>query len=392
MEVTRIIQGLATGLGLMLACSARADLTVDVIGPTDVTFEGLFQADKNYFNNDFDRVDRRSLTAAERSSQTLVDDAGMRRAELIFKGRTVMTDWSVAYEARANRWLDVYFRQKFGSFSNWRLGQFKQNNSLEELAATRHNDFVAKASTTSAFAIARRLGAEVATGGDPWTLTGSIFNREITNNGQKSDGYSVRGTFAPIMQVVAPDNDADNVLHLGVSLVGFDPSKNVQRISLRPEADLANIRLIDTLNLTDATDARQLGLEAMWLYGPVKLSAEYVDANYQRSANPDYNADSWYVSGVYNLTGEKFRYKTGIYTVPIPAAEVGMWQLGARYSRINANDGLVKGGEQDVATLGVNWYWRLNFKFMLNYSAVKSERGAFINDPNVLELRAQMTL
>lgn len=92
------------------------------------------------------------------------------------------------------------------------------------------------------------------------------------------------------------------------------------------------------------------------------------------------------------MTGEKFRYKTGIYTVPIPAAEVGMWQLGARYSRINANDGLVKGGEQDVATLGVNWYWRLNFKFMLNYSAVKSERGAFINDPNVLELRAQMTL
>ncbi len=301
MEVTRIIQGLATGLGLMLACSARADLTVDVIGPTDVTFEGLFQADKNYFNNDFDRVDRRSLTAAERSSQTLVDDAGMRRAELIFKGRTVMTDWSVAYEARANRWLDVYFRQKFGSFSNWRLGQFKQNNSLEELAATRHNDFVAKASTTSAFAIARRLGAEVATGGDPWTLTGSIFNREITNNGQKSDGYSVRGTFAPIMQVVAPDNDADNVLHLGVSVVGFDPSKNVQRISVRPEADLANIRLIDTLNLTDATDARQLGLEAMWLYGPLKLSAEYVDANYQRSANPDYNADSWYVSQAFTI-------------------------------------------------------------------------------------------
>lgn len=392
MKTHRITQGFATGLGLMLACSARADLTVDVIGPTDVTFEGLFQADKNYFNNDFNRIDRRLLTAAERSSQTLIDDAGMRRAELILKGRTLVTDWSVAYEARANRWLDVYFRQRIGSFSNWRVGQFKQNNSLEELAATRHNDFVSKASTTSAFAIARRLGAEVATGGDPWTLTGSWFARELSNNGQKSDGYSVRGTYAPIMQVTPPDNDAEQVLHLGLSLVGFDPSKNTQRINIRPEADLANIRLIDTLNLTNATDARQLGVEAMWMQGPLKLSGEFVDANFQRSANPDYSASSWYVSGVYNLTGEKFRYKTGIYTVPIPAAEIGMWQVGARYSHIDANDDLVKGGEQDVATLGVNWYWRLNFKFMLDYSLVTSERGAFVNDPNVLELRAQMTL
>jgi phosphate-selective porin OprO and OprP len=139
-------------------------------------------------------------------------------------------------------------------------------------------------------------------------------------------------------------------------------------------------------------DAQQLGVEAMLLRGPLKLTAEYVDANYERTRNPDYHADSWYVSGIYTLTGEKFRYRGGIYTMAVPVAEAGMWQVGARYSRINANDGAVRGGVQDVTTIGVNWYWRLNFKFMVNYNLVQSERGSFVNDPNVLELRAQITL
>jgi len=393
MAVNRtIIKGFATGIGLMLACSAHADVVLKEIGRTKLTFDGLFQADQNYFSNRFGRIDQALMTDAERISQTLIDDSGMRRAQLILRGRADTSDWTISYEARSDRWLDVFYRQRVGSFARWRLGQFKQNNSLEELSSTRNNDFIAKSSTTNAFAIARRLGAEVATGGDPWTLSGSIFSREITNNGQKSSGYSVRSTFAPIMQVVAPDNAVDRVLHLGLSMVGFDPSKNIQRFSVRPEADLANIRLIDTLNLSDTTAARQLGLEAMWLQGPLKLSAEWVDANYQRSANPDFSASSWYVSGIYNLTGEKFRYRTGIHTTPAPAADAGMWQIAARYSHTNANDGLVRGGEQDIATLGINWYWLANFKFMLNYSAVESTRAAFVNDPNVLELRAQVML
>ena len=64
----------------------------------------------------------------------------------------------------------------------------------------------------------------------------------------------------------------------------------------------------------------------------------------------------------------------------------------------------------DTWTVGVNWYWRSNFKFMLNYVMVESTRyfgrtsstyaenpannnrtfNAFIDDnPNVLEARLQ---
>ena len=380
---------------LGLAGQSRADVTVDVIGDYEVIFESLFQADANYFSNDFGSRTGAALTPAQRTSNTFIDDTGLRRAELIFKGKNARTDWSVAYEARANRWLDMFYRHKIGGFSSLRLGQYKQPNSLEELSATKHNDFVAKSLTTSAFAIARRLGVEYATGGVPWTLTGSVFSRELSNNGQKSAGYGLRATYAPIMQMSdTVSGQAEQVLHLGISAIGYDPSKDTVRLNVRPEADLANIRLIDSSNLTDADGARQLGLEAAYFQGPLKINAEYVDAAYSRKTNPNYSPNSWYVSGVYNLTGEKFGYAAGIYTVPVADTEAGLWQLTARYSKLNANDGVVLGGEQDNLTLGVNWYWRLNFKFMANYNMTRSSsiRTGINNDPNVVELRAQIML
>jgi phosphate-selective porin OprO and OprP len=378
---------------LAAATVAHADITVDVIGETEISFEGVFQADKNWFSNDFRRLDGMALTPAQITANRLIDDGETRRAELIFKGRTPTTDWSVAYEARANRWLDVFYRSKFGSYSSWQLGQFKQPNSLEELATTKHNDFIAKAAATNLFGIARRTGAQLATGGEAWTLTGSAFSRELTNNAQKTSGYGVRATFAPLMETLPPLYDAQSVLHFGLSYIDYTPSKDTVRLNARPEADLANVRLIDTLNLTDVDGARQFGVEAMYLRGPLKIAAEYVDASYTRKLNPNYGANSWYVSGIYNLTGDKFQYRNGMYTMPVPGDEVaGLWQVGARFSRTDLNDRLVQGGKQDALTLGVNWYWRLNFKFMANYNVVKSQRGLFENDPSVVELRAQIML
>jgi phosphate-selective porin OprO and OprP len=372
---------------------AHADITVDVIGEHEISFEGVFQADKNWFSNDFRRVDGIALTPAQITVNKLIDDGETRRAELIFKGRTPTTDWAIAYEARANRWLDVFYRSKFGSYSSWQIGQFKQPNSLEELSSTKNNDFIAKATATNLFAIARRTGGQLSTGGETWSLAGSAFSRELTNNGQKSAGYGFRATYALLMQTTPPLYDADSVLHFGLSYINYSPSKDTVRLNPRPEADLANLRLIDTLGLTDVDGARQIGLEAMYLAGPLKIAAEYVDASYARKINKNYGADSWYVSGVYNLTGDKFQYRNGMYTLPVPGDEVaGLWQVGARYSRTNLNDGLVQGGKQDALTLGVNWYWRLNFKFMANYNIVKTERGIFENDPSVVELRAQIML
>src|SRR3546814_18690252 len=77
---------------------------------------------------------------------------------------------------------------------------------------------------------------------------------------------------------------------------------------------------------------------------------------------------SGYIQGLWNLTGETWGYKGGVPTTPLPDQPgSGMWQLGLRYDTIDLNDGAVEGGKMNTWTAGVNWYWRSNFKFALNY-------------------------
>ena len=135
-----------------------------------------------------------------------------------------------------------------------------------------------------------------------------------------------------------------------------------------------------------------------------------VDVSRYRATSRDFSGDGWYVSGVWNVTGETWGYKSGVPTTGLPNEPAsGMWQLGLRYDVIDLNDGSllgptvpggpprvdgVLGGKQDIWTLGANWYWRSNFKFALNYVMVDSSRyssaaRAVVDDsPNILEARA----
>ena len=56
---------------------------------------------------------------------------------------------------------------------------------------------------------------------------------------------------------------------------------------------------------------------------------------------------------------------------------------------MDLDDGLVRGGTEDNWTVGVNWYWRSNYKFSANYVMINSDRQGLDQSPNVFELRAQ---
>ena len=104
----------------------------------------------------------------------------------------------------------------------------------------------------------------------------------------------------------------------------------------------------------------------------------------------DFSGDGYYVSGLWNVTGETWGYKGGTPVTNLPDDPAkGLWQLGLRYDAIDLTDGAVVGGEMDSITAGVNWYWRSNFKFMLNYAMVNQEKGLLEDNPDVLEARIQ---
>jgi phosphate-selective porin OprO and OprP len=93
------------------------------------------------------------------------------------------------------------------------------------------------------------------------------------------------------------------------------------------------------------------------------------------------------------LSGERRRYNMATGSFQNPRAMVpfssnggfGAWELAARYSRMNLNfmeglegtaalPGSVRGGDQNIWTLGMNWYPTPNVKLMMDYMLVDVDR------------------
>lgn len=378
---------LAVAVLAAFATSAHAEIAIDVIGNSEVSFEGLFQADGNWFDNDVQDLNGSTGNDGKDSEFEL------RRAEVILKGKGTSWDWVAGYDAKANKFLDTNIRYKMG-VQYLQLGQYKQPNSLEELSSTRYNDFISKSMTTNLFGVARRTG--IAWGIDSpnnWGVMASAFGRELTRNLAQGQGYGVRAYWAPFNDVQGGDT-----LHFGLSWVDFDSDFDALRLRVRPDADFATGRLIDTGDLKNTDRQSTIGAEAMWVHGPWKVQGEYMASTVDRygPGAKDFNGDSWYVYGVWNITGETWTYKAGVPVTPYPNEPAkGMWQLGLRYDAADLTDDPVFGGDESNLTVGVNWYWRTNFKLMANYVMASSDKlnrtlGREVSDdPNIFEMRAQ---
>ena len=373
-------------LAALVAPAAHAEITLDVIGGSEVSFEGLVQAD--FYKFDSDTIDYGADSSSDLDGDDYLNE--LRRAELVLKGKGPGNiEWVLGYDAKDDKFLDANVKYKFGNNANHfiQVGQYKQPGAtMEELSSTKNNDFISKSSITNSIGTARRLGAQYNIGDANWGVTASYFGRELTRNREHGSGYGVRGYFAPI-------NEQGNVLHLGVSYTDKDTDGDVIRLRARPMADMVPTRFVDTgssgLRASDRNSV--IGVEGLWVAGPVKVQAEYMSTDVKRYGSfDDFTGDGYYISGLWNVTGETWGYKSGVPTTGLPDnPSVGLWQLGLRYDTIDLTDGAVVGGEMDSWTAGVNWYWRSNFKFMLNYVAVKQEKGVLNDDPNILEARMQ---
>jgi phosphate-selective porin OprO and OprP len=373
-------------LAALVAPAAHAEVALDVIDGSEVSFEGLVQAD--FYSFDTDTIDYGADSSSDLDGEDSLQE--LRRAELVLKGKGPGNiEWVLGYDAKDDKWLDANVKYKFGNNANHfvQIGQFKQPGAtLEELSSTKNNDFISKSSITNTLGTPRRLGFQYNYGDTNWGLTGSYFGRELTRNREHGSGYALRGYWAPI-------NEAGNIFHIGASYLDKDTDGDVIRLRARPMADMVGTRFVDTgssgLNRSDR--ASFVGVEGLWVRGPFKLQGEYMTTDVKRyDGADDFSGNGYYVSGLWNITGETWGYKAGVPTTGLPDDPAkGMWQLGLRYDTIDLTDGAVVGGEMDSITAGVNWYWRSNFKFMVDYVMVNQEKGVLEDNPNAIEARLQ---
>lgn len=166
----------------------------------------------------------------------------------------------------------------------------------------------------------------------------------------------------------------------------------------RPELRLDGARLIDT-GAIDANHTTVLGLEGAFQYGPAMIEGEWfqykIDRRITTAAVPaDPKFKGWYVQGSWILTGEPRVYNPTEARFDAPKLnynfnpEAGTWgafEVAARYSMVDLNFregnqgtapvlGAIRGGEQKIITVGVNWYLNPSMRLMLDYQHVDIDR------------------
>ena len=167
------------------------------------------------------------------------------------------------------------------------------------------------------------------------------------------------------------------LLHLGTSY-SFRSSKDNYQLEARPENHLAPY-FVDTGDIA-IKDANHFCGEAAWVQGPFSLEGEFYTALVNREEDlSNLTFYGFYTQSSFILTGESRgqQYVTayGAFDGPLKPnhnlyfeeGDWGAWELAARYSYLNLNDDDIRGGILGDLTLGLNWQFNPNMRWMVNY-------------------------
>jgi phosphate-selective porin OprO and OprP len=244
-----------------------------------------------------------------------------------------------------------------------------------------------------------RLGVGARASGKRWMSAFTITGRTVAD----PEPFDSQTAAVGRVGFLASTSNAHN-LHLGASATyvihpsdqGLDAGgvRYPIRFRERPELRVDSARLIDTGNI-DAEHAHVYGVELGGNWKNFQVQAENFWYGIERlnSTARDPKFGGYYVQGTWALTGESRRYAVanGAYQAPRPRTPVGSgdgwgaFELALRFSHTDFNfeEGAVgtapslsavRGGEQDIWTIGANWYATSNIKVVLNYLLVDVDR------------------
>jgi phosphate-selective porin OprO/OprP len=236
--------------------------------------------------------------------------------------------------------------------------------------------------------------------------------------------------------IKTPDLVANSLANASTTPInGATPAAVANSITLSDPPELtfdSNGYNLLTTGALNAEHVTQWGVETAGNWGSLYGQAGYFGFNVQRSAvayatttgtqivtPSDDNFSAWYVQGSWILTGEERGYNaaTASFTAPKVAEPFnlnkgnwGAFEIAARYSDTNLNDHIndasrvqvanaagapagtstytfyntVRGGEQRVSSLGLNWFPNNVIKFAFNYEYIQNSKLQSGASPNAL--------
>lgn len=251
---------------------------------------------------------------------------------------------------------------------------------------------------------ARRLGIRGDLVGDNWGWAAGVAQRVPGRDSPQDDDdeldFSTKVWFAPVLE-------KGRLVRLGASLRQHNASdsSNGFRLRARPESRVDGYRTLDTGANGESDGFVAANLEAGFTQGPFNINAEYYWAEYEELENAGANTGEEpsftgaTVTGIYYLTGESRPYSPkmgGVYgpvrpNNPLSMGGSGAWAVSGRFSTLDLTDGGIEGGEQDVASLGLNWYPERRLRFSVNAGLVSVDGGPNDgSDPTFVQARTQL--
>jgi phosphate-selective porin OprO/OprP len=402
--------------------------------PQIATPDGKFKfALRSVVQLDAARYSVSPLTAAN----DLGSGVNFRRARLGFDG-TAFKDWNYALwgefggsggeSAGLNQaYLEYAGLKPFGLEEPLRLriGAWATPAGLEDATSNTESVFLERAAIAELvrnFATGDgRTGVGATLRGSRWyasaLFSGKVVGTPATAEFDQQSGYAVRVALNPI-------RGADYDVHLGANLQSIlNPadttagpvSSRAVRLQERPELRVSGLRLVDT-GAISSDGLTAYGLEAGASFKNFYGAGEWykVDVNRQGVSPFDPSFSGWYVQGAWTITGERHAWSNanGGFTGIKPARPFdrskGTWgalEVAARYSVLDLDDragvsgaatpaGGVRGGEQKVTTVGLNWHPNNTIRFLLDYQWIRTDRlnaagGSLDTDVDVVSLRSQ---
>lgn len=372
-----------------------------------------------------------------RADNELSSGTNFRRVRFGFDG-TAYKDWNFALwgewggsggetAALNQAWLEYAGWKPFGLTEplRFRAGAWATPTGLED--ATSNTDGVFLERPAIAELVRNLAGGDGRSGvgvfarGQRWyagaVLTGKLWGTANPQEFSQQSGFILRAAYNVLH---GEDYDA----HLGVSYQGIlEPADTAAgptetqavRLQERPELRVSGTRLVDT-GAINSNGLQALGLEAGASWKNLYAAGEWFQIDVDRRAPSPFDPSfsGWYFQGAWTITGERHPWSSvngGFNGVrpnsPFSLAKSswGAWELAARYSVLDLNDhdggpgapppsGGIRGGDQKITTVGLNWYPNNVVRFLLDYQWVNVDRlsstgGRLDTDVNVVSLRSQ---
>lgn len=400
-----ILQRNTVLIGLLLAGGLRADEALDVTWKNGLRFTSadesfefrprLFvQLDATAFADE--ESANAALAAAAEEGETpdqLENGAEVRRARTGFEGTLYNTlGFEVIYDFAGDQAepVDVYVALlQLPVVGTLRVGH--QREPFSRLQGGSANYIFLEKGLQDALVPDRNLGLRVlqnAAGDRVAWSAGAYFDTDKAGATTDGDAYDL---VARVSGLPWYEPDRGRLLHLGAAYAYRRPPEGAFDFGARPDAHLAPTLVGRDDIPADAADL--YGAEAALVLGPLSFLGEYVRANLDAAS--DATLDGFYATASYFLTGETRGYdlEEGKLGGVKPrrnygAGGGGAWELTARVSAVDLNDGAVQQGELQDLTLALNWYLNPNVKCLLNYvRADADERG----EVDIVQGRVQLS-